>query len=215
MTNRKSRSGLIEIENENLKKENECLKKENDGDLKEDIIGANIAANIALIRTNNLEQHGRKDSIRLFGIKDGNKNKSVEQTTDKTIQVLKTIGMIVTKSDISIAHRLGHFGESKWRPIIAKFIKRTHKYEALVNRRKRKGAGIGLDKDLTKLNYSRLWKVKSHDNVEAAWTKDCVIYAKLKSNLQIKRIVYMNDCLPNKRLQMQRLCVCLCALLCV
>ena len=60
--------------------------------------------------------------------------------------------MNITKSDISIAHRLGRWEESKCQPIIAKFIKRTHKHEALVNRRKLKGTGIGLNEDLTKEN---------------------------------------------------------------
>ena len=185
----------IEIENENLKKENTRLKKENI-DMKEDIKNANISATIALTRTNNLEQHTRKDNIRLFGVPDENKNEKVEETIEKTVQILNKIGVSVSKADVSIAHRLGSFDISKRRPIIAKFVKRTHKMQALQNRRKLKGSGIGISEDLTKENYTRMWKVKSHDNVETAWTKDGVIFAKLKSGDQIKRIINMEDCLP-------------------
>ena len=105
--------------------------------------------------------------------------------------------MTVSSKDISIAHRLGPFNESGCRPIIAKFILRTHKLEALRNRRKLKGTGIGLSEDLTKENYQKLLKIKSHDNVESAWTKDGVIFAKLKSEVRIKKILDIRDCLPH------------------
>ena len=187
----------MEIENENLKKENARLKKES-VEIKDEIKGANISAKIALIRTNNLEQHTRKDNIRLFGIRDNNKHETVEETTEKTVEVLNKIGMNITNADISIAHRLGSFDSSRNRAIIAKFIKRTHKSEALQNRRKLKGTGIGLSEDLTKENYSRLRDVKSHENVESAWTKDGVVFAKLKSDVQPKRITDMDDCLPHR-----------------
>ena len=101
-----SRIGHVEIENETLKRDNARLKKEN-MDMKDEIKYANIAANIVLIRTNNLEQHTRKDSIRIFGVCDENKNETVTETSEKTIQMLKKIGMTTTKDDISIAHRLG------------------------------------------------------------------------------------------------------------
>ena len=100
------------------------LKQEN-ARLKDEIKGANVTSGIALIRIHNLEQHTRKDSIRLFGVKDEKKDENVTETINKTVKVLEKIGMTVFSKDISIAHRLGPFNESGCRPIIAKFIVRT------------------------------------------------------------------------------------------
>ena len=111
-------------DNDELKNNNIKLKQEN-ARLKDEIKGANITSGIALIRINKLEQHTRKDSIRLFGVKDEKKDENVTETINKTVKVLEKIGMIVSSKDISIAHRLGPFNESRCRPIIAKFIVRT------------------------------------------------------------------------------------------
>ena len=162
----------IQLHNDELKNNNIKLKQEN-ARLKDEIKGANVTSGIALININNLEQHTRKDSIRLFGVKDEKKDGNVTETINKTVKVLEKIGMTVSSKAISIAHRLGPFNESRCRPIIAKFILRTHKLEALRNRRKLKGTGIGLSEDLTKENYQKLLKIKSHDNVDKRWGDFC------------------------------------------
>ena len=52
----------IQLDNDELKNNNIKLKQEN-ARLKDEI---NVTSGIALVRINNLEQHTRKDSIRLF-----------------------------------------------------------------------------------------------------------------------------------------------------
>ena len=86
--------------------------------------------------------------------------------------------MDIAISDVSIAHRLGTFQPDRPRPIILKFVARTHKMQALMNRRKLKCTGEGISKDLTKENYIFWQKVKTHDNIEAAWTWDGIVLHK-------------------------------------
>ena len=62
-----------------------------------------------------------------------------------------------------------------------------------MNRRKLKGTGKGISKDLTKENYIFWQQVKTHDNIEAVWTRDGIVFAKLKSNGRIKNILTLSD----------------------
>ena len=41
-------------------------------------------------------------------------------------------------------------------------------------------------------------KIKVHENVESAWTKDGVVFATVKSNDRINKIVNMDDCLTHR-----------------
>ena len=56
-----------------------------------------------------------------------------------------------------------------------------------MNRCKLKGTGKGISEDLTKEIYLFWQKVKTHYNIEAAWTRDGIVFAKLKSNGRIKQ----------------------------
>ena len=64
-------------------------------------------------KLNNLEQHSRKDNVRVFGITDPNKLETAENTVDVVVKVLRGIDVAIDKNDIHIAHRLGHFAENK------------------------------------------------------------------------------------------------------
>ena len=182
----------IERKQNKLIEENIELEKENRA-MHEKIKAIDFTANLALTRTNNLEQYTRKDSIRIFGIVDKKRDETAQETIVQTLQVLAKIDMNVTKSDISIAHRLGQFSEDKPRPVIVKFIARTHKIEAIAKRRKLKGTRTVITEDLTKDNYIFFCKVKAHSNVDVAWTRDGITYAKLLSNGRVVKVLTIND----------------------
>ena len=63
-----------------------------------------------------------------------------------------------------------------------------------MNRCKLKGTGERISEDLTKENYLFWQQIKTHNNIEAAWTRDGIVFAKLKSNGRIKKIVTLSDC---------------------
>ena len=111
---------------------------------------------LAMRRLNDLEQHSRKDSVRMFGVRDLNKQETAEKTVNVVVDVLSSIDVQITKNDISIAHRLGKFTEYKARPIIVKFNSRLQKNKALYQRRKLKGTGMGISEDLTAKNHEYL-----------------------------------------------------------
>ena len=176
-----------EIENDKLKKENMALKTQCNKMLC-DVNSAVFSSNVARQKIDELEQHTRKNSIRIFGVADKNKTESAEQTTEATVGVMQKIGVSITKSDIDIAHRLGKFTETSARPIIVKFVSRLHKQQAIYNRRKLKGSGIGLSEDLTVKNRSFLKELQEDPRVNAAWTRDTNFFVKLKSDDRVIRV---------------------------
>ena len=124
---------------------------------------------------------------------DTNKEETVDDTISKAVEVFNKIGMKITETDISVAHRLGKYSEDRPRPIISKFVRRRHKMEAIEKRRKLKGTRIAITEDLTRDNYFFLLKVKDQANVDTAWTRDGVVFAKLKSNGRITKVLSMRD----------------------
>ena len=107
-----------------LKKENEKLKIENTKLTKrietteQKAKECDFSAKLALTHTNNLEQYTRKDSIRIFGIPDENKDERYDITFNKSLNLLETTDIDIAISDVSIAHRLGIFQPDRPRPII-------------------------------------------------------------------------------------------------
>ena len=64
-------------------------------------------------KLNYLEQHSRKENVRVFGVSDPNKLETAENTVDVVVKVLRGIDVAIDKHDIHIAHRLRPFAENK------------------------------------------------------------------------------------------------------
>ena len=174
--------------------------KEENRKMHEKIKSVEFTAKLAFDRTNKLEKYTRKDSIGIFGILDTKNDKTVDETIDKTLSVVtkkkkkkKKKRMNVIKSGLSIAHRLGKFSEGSSRPVIAKFKARTHKTEAITKRRKLKGTNIVITEDLAKENYLFCSRVKTHNNVEVARTRDGITRAKLRSTGRVVKVLTLRD----------------------
>ena len=120
----------LQQENDKLKTENAQLKKEIET-TEQKTKEIDLTAKLALTRSNNLVQHTRNNSIRLFAIADENKHETLDVIMEKSLGLLKSIGMDVSVLDVSIAHRLGTFQPNRLRPIIIKFIAKRHKVQAL------------------------------------------------------------------------------------
>jgi len=76
--------------------------------------------------TNDLEQYGRRNNIRISGIH-GDANRQTSETT--TTLVINTIkektGLELNVNDIDVAHRLGKYRQGKQRPVIREVAKWT------------------------------------------------------------------------------------------
>lgn len=118
-------------------------------------------------RLNDLEQHGRKNSVRIFGLED-TARESVEECVDKVVGFVNDrLSLNVQNGDIDIAHRLGKFTGERPRSIIVKFTHRRTKHNIIKARKGLKGSGYTIFEDLTKLNQQKLkdaYKLKSVSN---------------------------------------------------
>lgn len=60
-------------------------------------------------KQNDLEQHGRLSSIRIYGLEGGSKRDTVSECSDKLLHGLnKELGMDTQATDIDVTHRLAH-----------------------------------------------------------------------------------------------------------
>ena len=148
-------------------------------------------------RTNEIEQHGRRNSIRIWGIpeeiKQGEKYEAAETTVTLVTKALnEKMGLNLQHRDIDIAHRLGpktrHQAD---RCIIAKFTSRMNKIKCMKDRKKKlEGTGIRIQEDLTKLNLAVLKATWKNDKVEKSWTTDGIIFVKWKGTGTIKKLEF-------------------------
>ena len=137
-----------------------------------------------------LEQYSRRESIRIFGIKeaaDGREDNRVLE--DKVLRILNDTGARVHAGDISVMHRIGkrNQGQSQRqgpRPVIVRFISRNKKSEILhmkKNLKNRDGyADVFIFEDVTRLRSKLLYFVKNLPDVGRAWTKDGQIFCRKK-----------------------------------
>ncbi|XP_069131783.1 uncharacterized protein [Argopecten irradians] len=89
---------------------------------------------------NDLEQHGRKNSIRISGLRDTSDSESVDDCVKTVVSfVNRKLNIPVQSEDIDIAHRLGKFNKDRPRNIIIKFVHRRKKHEIIRARRQLKG----------------------------------------------------------------------------
>lgn len=104
-----------------------------------------------------LEQHGRKDSIRIVGMEDTSERESVEECVQKVVDLLNDkLDVGLCKDDINIAHRLGKFRRNKPRNVIVKLTRRRTNHDILHKRRKLKNTGYVIFEDFTKINLQIL-----------------------------------------------------------
>src|SRR5690606_16723040 len=109
-----------------------------------------------------MEQYGRRNSIRIFGIPETVQGLNArEDTTEAVCQTLtSTLGLSVSPNEIDISHRIGSADGDRPRPIIVKFVRREKRLEVLRNRKKLAGTPVSIDVDLTKERARLLKRAK-------------------------------------------------------
>lgn len=174
-----------EIENDQLKKQIETLEQDNEQNKEDNAkkITEVEAENLELHeQLNELEQYGRRNSIRIVGIPE-----AVNETSEETAKIASEAlshhmpDVTLRRNDIDIAHRLGKKdGGYKPRAIIMKFVSRMTRENVFRGRKALKGTNIYVNEDLTWINHHILACVrkKQSDEVESAWTKNGHIYYK-------------------------------------
>jgi len=182
-------------ETQKQKKENESYKEEKKiNDKKVDQLNQRLVNETEKLKTennvykekfNDLEQYGRRNNIRITGIKNDSLNQTTAETTRQVREMLKNqMDVEVGENEIDIAHRLGKFDENKPtnRPIIVKFVSRQKRMEVMSNAKKLKETNFFINEDLTRLNHEVLMSVrlKATNRVDRAWSLGGRIYAVYK-----------------------------------
>ena len=78
-------------------------------------------------KINDVEQWTRKSSVRVFGIKDTDKNETHTESEEKIVNLIENKLGVNVKNRIDIAHRVASFSTISDRAIIVKFKCRKEK----------------------------------------------------------------------------------------
>lgn len=179
-------SDMFELkqENDTLKKDiAECKKREDE--LKREVSEAKYLAKTAHKYYCDLEQYGRRNNVRVFGIPESGQE-TIAQCESKVIRILNNkMGLRHLNSEhIEVAHRVGKRPKTSSdppRPVIVRFLSRKTVSEVFQNKRKLLNTDYMVVEDLTKENYNLLVSCKDHDNCETTWSLRGKIYARLKN----------------------------------
>ena len=117
---------------------------------------------------NDLEQYGRRNNLRIFGIPEA----AGEDTTEVIKQIAQDkLGVSLDEKDIDRSHRVGKLSD-KLRAILVKFTSYRARNIVIKQRRKLKGSKITIHEDLTRKNQELLMKSSKQTGVVSAWSQD-------------------------------------------
>ena len=185
---------VVKNDNEELKKALKVQKDRNE-ELSSELVKQNARLSNTEKELNDLEQYGRRWSVRIFGVKEPqgpDARETVEDCTEKAVGVFRDmIGLQdITSEDIEMCHRTGSLEKArankKTRPIIVRFFSRQKRGLVLKNRKVLKGKKISVGEDLTIQNVRVLKRAEEHSASLSAWSHNGNIFAKLKTGVVMR-----------------------------
>jgi len=132
---------------------------------------------------NDLEQYGRRNSVRISGLANDSDQQTSMVVADETISLLsKKLGLKLESKDVDVAHRLGKYTPNKNRPVIVKFVRRQTKIDIMQRAKLLKGTGVFINEDLTKINAEVLssLRLKEPALVERAWSREGKLFVRYR-----------------------------------
>lgn len=133
------------------------------------------------VRTDDLEQYSRRNSVRIFGL---------QETADEDVQksvvamVEGNLRIKLVPEDIDRCHRTGPRIENRTRPVILKFTRYNKKAEVLSQRRQLKGKRMSIQDDLTKQRLQLLKLAREKYGDRNAWTSNGRVLIKTARGIQ-------------------------------
>lgn len=125
-------------------------------------------------KTDELEQYQRRQSLRVFGVAESDR----EDTDQLIVDLAKNIGVNIKVDDIDRSHRVGPRVANRVRPIIVKFVSYRKRREVFLSKRKLKHSGKTIREDLTSTRLAVLKDAIKEFDVSNVWTQDGVIVVK-------------------------------------
>ena len=105
--------------------------------VKEDMARLQARVQTQHFKQDRQEQYSRKDSVRIYGIQEPEKDHTRENTNDILAKLANDIGVNMTTADLSVSHRLGRRAQrGRPRTIIAKFVRRQCKMDVMRNKKR-------------------------------------------------------------------------------
>ena len=144
------------------------------------------ATNLTLLKLDALQQYGRRENLRIYGVPETNNNN--DDGEDVVLRIAKFLQIDLQGMDIQRAHRLGKKTkniERKPRPVIARFASFKKRNEILFAKSKLKNSAefqnVFISEDLTPLRFKLLQYVKKENN------NNFVLCHTINGNIRMKK----------------------------
>lgn len=175
------RSEIFDLRNENDKLNARVISLERIVSNNTDSIGlAHFKVDLTTDTLNDLEQHGRLNTVRMYGIDDRNKFEDNTTSADLALKLINDkLGIDIDDSEICIAHRLGKWGPTQPRGIIVKFVRRSVKMEVMKNSKVLIGSKYNIKEDVTNTNRELMKKLRSREDTKSVWSSNGKVYAEM------------------------------------
>jgi hypothetical protein len=160
--------------------------KEEVSSLKEELVAKDFKIRHLETTVDDLEQYGRRNNLRIFGIPE----RDNEKTDDIVIDVASKIGVVLDSSCIDRSHRVGKKG-THHRPIIVKFTSYAHRRSVFSQKKLLKGTKITVREDLTKSRLNLMKNAVSAYSEKRVWSIDGVI--KINAGLRYPLSIHTDE----------------------
>ncbi|KAE8741065.1 hypothetical protein FOCC_FOCC013403 [Frankliniella occidentalis] len=131
-----------------------------------------------------LEQYGRRNNVRIFGIAEQRN----ENTDQLVLDLAKKLKVNIQLNNIDRSHRVGKPMGSTPRPIIVKFTSYASKKAVFQAKKLLKGTRTTVREDLTRERLALLKEAIRNYSEKNVWTSDGVIMIKVGENTRPLRV---------------------------
>ena len=188
---------VIEKKDETIRQKDEIIKAKDELLKQRDITINQLEKNVESLasKLDDLEQYGRRSSVRLFNVK---QNPGVS-CTQAALRVMNEVMKVpVSENDIDRCHVLGRPNAKGIRPIIVKFKSYSSKAAVFSAKKtlKNNPAKIFVTEDLTQKNHSivqKLLELRKSGAIDSFWTSDCKISMKVYEFSVPQRVNSLQD----------------------
>lgn len=140
-------------------------------------------------KLNDLEQYGRRNNIRIYGINKGRSKKIEKNELEKEVvrQLNEKTGCALVNHQIEACHYL----DKSQNQVIVRFVSRKTRDEVFYRKKGFRGTKVSVTEDLTSKNYHLLKECQNHFDKKFLWTKYGMV--KLNLNGKIYNVRTMKD----------------------
>jgi hypothetical protein len=143
---------------------------------------------------NDVEQHGRRWSVRIVGLKAPEKFETSDESKELALKFFIDDMKVnnIRLGDLDTAHRLGWIKNGK-QAILVRFFRRNFAEQLIKIKKSLKGKGVALLEDATARNNKLLNSLKNKTGVESSWQFAGKVWMKMKISGKKVRVRITDD----------------------